>query len=306
MAREANFGFRCARYINEPPKEVFEPIVRSERDYGREKPVSDEAFGLFQSLYSYDNSALDVQVESTEDSAYWRQERVSFLAAYGGERVPAVWFTPHNAAPPYQVVVYLASSIAVAEPSSRNLEPLYIDMLLRTGRAVLYPIVKGTYERRVGTTGLNSARDLVIQESKDIRRSLDFLVTRADADRDRISYLGFSRGAALAPMMLAFEPRFKTAVLIAGGLPLNQPAPEVDPLNFLSRIHIPVLMVNGRNDFTRPYATAQVPMLKFLGTSAKDKHLEVFDSGHAPPVTPTAKVVLEWLDRYLGAPKLKN
>ena len=306
MAREANFGFRCARYINEPPKEVFEPIVRSERDYSREKPVSDESFALFQSLYSYDNSLLDVKVESTDDTTYWRQERVSFLAAYGGERVPAVLFTPRNAAPPYQVVVYFASSIALAEPSSWNLEPLYIDMLLRTGRAVLYPIVKGTYERRVRTTGLNSARDLIIQESKDIRRSLDFLLTRADVDRDRISYLGFSRGAVLSPMMLAFEPRFKTAVLIAGGLPLNQSAPEADPLNFLPRIHMPVLIVNGRNDFARPYATSQVPMLRFLGTSAKDKHLEVFDSGHAPPVIPTARVVLEWLDRHLGAPKLKH
>ena len=32
-------------------------------------------------------------------------EKVSYAAAYGGERIPAYLFLPKNAKPPYQVVV---------------------------------------------------------------------------------------------------------------------------------------------------------------------------------------------------------
>ena len=43
---------------------------------------------------------------STRASEHWRVERVSYNAAYGGERVIAYLFLPKNAPPPYQTVVY--------------------------------------------------------------------------------------------------------------------------------------------------------------------------------------------------------
>ena len=43
--------------------------------------------------------------------------------------------------------------------------------------------------------------------------------------------------------------------------------PEADPVNFTPRVKQPVLMVNGREDFDLPYATAQVPMFRMLGTA---------------------------------------
>ena len=42
-----------------------------------------------------------------------------------------------------------------------------------------------------------AGRETLIQQSKDLGRSIDYLETRADIDRNRIAYLGESMGAAL-------------------------------------------------------------------------------------------------------------
>jgi len=76
---------------------------------------------------------------------------------------------------------------------------------------------------------------------------------------------------------------------------------ETDPLNFASRVKQPVLMVNGRDDFDLPYASAQVPLFNMLGTAAPDKRHAVFEGGHLPPKPQLVyKEVLDWLDHYLG------
>jgi len=36
-------------------------------------------------------------------SSEWRKEKVSYVAAYGDERVPAFLYLPKSAEPPYQV-----------------------------------------------------------------------------------------------------------------------------------------------------------------------------------------------------------
>ncbi|HSP06117.1 MAG TPA: hypothetical protein VLR94_03020 [Acidobacteriota bacterium] len=77
--------------------------------------------------------------------------------------------------------------------------------------------------------------------------------------------------------------------------------PEVDPVNFAPHVRIPVLMVNGREDFDLPYATAQVPLFQMLGTPDADKRPVVLEGGHIPPHPEQAiKVVLDWLDERLG------
>jgi hypothetical protein len=53
-------------------------------------------------------------------------------------------------------------------------------------------------------------------------------------------------------MALALEPRFKTGVLICGGLLSAPQDGELEQLNFASRVRIPILMVGGKDDFMRP------------------------------------------------------
>jgi dienelactone hydrolase len=180
-----------------------------------------------------------------------------------------------------------------------------IDFLVKSGRALMFPIYKDTYER-LGTppdSGTSAERDETIQQAKDLRRSVDYLETRTDIDSARLAYYGISWGSVLGPIMTSIEPRFKAAVFSAGGCPSAKVLPESDPMNFAPRVKIPVLMVNGRYDFMLPLETCQVPMFKLLGSSPENKRHVLFDTGHSPPLLPVMKEALDWLDHYLGPVK---
>ena len=300
-------GLRCAKYTSPVEGALVASVDQLTRDYSKETPVSDETYRIYKSLYAYDKTPLNAAVDSVDESSpYWRKEKVSYDAAYGHERVPALLFLPRNAAPPYQTVVYFPSSGARLSGSAEDLEHSVVDFVIRSGRAVLYPIYKGTYERRKGAEGdtPNDLRDLKILWSKDLGRSIDYLETRRDMDSSKLAYYGLSLGSITALPVLAVEERFKAAVLLAGGLPFVRLPPEADPVNFVSRIRIPVLLLGGQQDFIHPVDTAQVPFFRMLGTPEKDKKHIIFDGGHAPlKIQPLIKDILDWLDRYLGPVK---
>jgi formylglycine-generating enzyme required for sulfatase activity len=306
--RSPSHGFRCAKYPAAlPPGQLAAiDVMRMARDYAAEKPVPDDVFRVYRSFYSYDRTELKPAVESLEGTEHWRREKVSFDAAYGSERVTAHLFLPRNASPPYQTVVYVPSGEALRLRSSDELRMKYMEFLLRSGRAVMHPIYKGTYERRLRESagGPGEDRDLLIQISKDLGRSIDYLETRADIDRERLAYYGVSLGADVAPLLLAIEGRFRVAVLQGGGLEFSKSLPEGDPFNFAPRVSTPVLMLNGRDDFERSLETSQRPLFRLLASPERDKRHVLFESGHAGyPMHDLIKEVLDWLDRYLGPVK---
>ena len=79
--------------------------------------------------------------------------------------------------------------------------------------------------------------------------------------------------------------------------------PEVDPLNFITRMKTPVLMLNGKNDTFFPLETSQKAMFNLFGTPGKDKKIIVYDGGHLVPKAELMKESLLWYDKYLGAVK---
>ena len=298
-------GFRCVNLtVSAPlPESATGPIEHLERDFSLEKPVSDDVFRIYKDLYAYDRADLKSTIESTDDtSPFWRVERISYAAAYGNERIIAHLFLPKNGRPPYQTVVYFPSAGGLMFRSFEGAELSYLGFVVKSGRALLLPMYKGTYERRLSSppSGPNAQRDLTIAEMKDVRRSVDYLDTRNDLDRSKVAYFGVSFGARLAPLALAVENRFKTAVVWSGGFPLSTSLPEIDPINFAPRVTIPVLMLNGRDDFTFPVESSQKPMFERLGTPAQDKRRVLFGGGHIFPFARIQKDTLEWLDTYLG------
>ena len=100
--------------------------------------------------------------------------------------------------------------------------------------------------------------------------------------------------------MVAIEPRFRTAILNVAGLSMAQMRPEEDPVNFLPRIHIPVLMLSGRYDSVFPFELSQKPFLKLLGSSPGAKKQIMFEGGHFLPRTMWVAESLTWLDQTLG------
>ena len=59
----------------------------------------------------------------------------------------AYLFLPNNTDPPFQTVVHFPSAIPFFTPSSQHLQLSEVNFFMRSGRAVLFPVYKGTYER---------------------------------------------------------------------------------------------------------------------------------------------------------------
>jgi len=316
--RSAPNGFRCMKYEN--PSAIMPnlkgPIKVDNRDYRSEQPVDDKTFNIYKNSYKYDRSELNASRISKDESQYWIREKVIFDAAYGGERVPAFLFLPKSGIEPYQVVIFFPGAGPFEmKAKSDNLQPHDLTVpIIRSGRAVLWPIYKGSFERRppsdrsYGAKGFRddsiAYRDEMIMDAKDLSRSIDYLVTRADLDHEKTAFCGVSYGPQFGPVFLAIEKRIKTGLFLSGGLSIWRNQPEIDPINFVTRVTQPVLMINGLYDPIFLLEANVIPEFRLMGTPEKDKKLVKSDGGHAGQLTNSEiREILDWLDRYLGPVK---
>jgi dienelactone hydrolase/predicted Ser/Thr protein kinase len=305
--RRANFGFRCVKLDAPASATAMARLEVKTRDYWKDKPVSNEVFKAYSALYTYDKGELNAHVEETASMEGWSRSRVTFDAAYGRERIPAYLYLPKSASPPFQTVVYFPGAGAFFE-DKLNLENLEETrgFLIKSGRAFLFPIYKGLYERRTGyvpgVTPPAVQRDLQVQWVKDLGRSLDYLETRTDIDSTKIAYFGDSAGASGGARFLALERRIKAAIMSSGGFQLSVKfLPENDTVNFVPHVTIPVLMLNGRYDDSFPLESSQLPFFRFFGTPANNKKHVIYEGGHGVFPRPDAvRECLDWLDKYLG------
>jgi len=278
-----------------------------------EVPVSDETFTAYLGMYKYDKEDLNEIVEYKDDSNKdWNKEKIKFDAAYGDEQVIAYLFTPKNILPPYQTVVYFPGSAAIFFKSSDSqLRMRYIDFIIKSGRAVMYPIYKSTYERGddLKTDTQNETqfwKDHVILWAKDLSRSIDYLETRRELNTDSLVYYGYSWGSVMGGIIPAVEKRLKFCILYVAGLSFHKTLPEVDSFNFLSRINIPVLMLNGEFDPFFPVKTSQEPFYNQLGTPKEHKHRFRDKTGHYVQRVELMRRINDWLNKYLGPVKKQN
>jgi formylglycine-generating enzyme required for sulfatase activity/tRNA A-37 threonylcarbamoyl transferase component Bud32/dienelactone hydrolase len=322
MDRSPKNGFRCALYPDPKsvPQAVFQVVKpRESKDYYKEKPVPDAIFQVYKEQYSYDKTDLKARVESRkENPGGWIMEKVSFEAAYGGERVIAYLFLPKNSSPPYQIVIYFPGGASYYARSSQDIEsyyeyPMFLSYIVKNGRAVLYPVYKGTFERGSDdmanvleyNMGSHQYVEIFIQEVKDFKRCVDYLETRPDIDSKKLAYYGMSWGAIYGAIIPAVESRIKTSALLAGGFVYQGgfPRPEVNQINYVTRVKIPTLMLNGKYDSVFPVETDQKPMFDLLGTPAEHKQWKLYETDHIPPLNEYIKETLAWLDKYLGPVK---
>ncbi|MGH9499516.1 MAG: alpha/beta hydrolase family protein [Terriglobales bacterium] len=146
-------------------------------------------------------------------------------------------------------------------------------------------------------------RDHVIMWAKDASRAIDYAATRPDLDPNKLAYYGYSWGAAMGGIVPAVEPRIKVCVFALGGLEFQRALPEAAPINFVSRVKQPVLMLNGRYDFFFPVESNQEPFYQMLGSKKDEKKHILYETGHNIPRNELIKEMLNWLDQYLGPVK---
>jgi cephalosporin-C deacetylase-like acetyl esterase len=288
-------------------------------DYRSLHPVSDAIFKVYKEQFAYDPGGLNPVVESRKESPEgWIHERISFDAAYGKERILAHLFLPSNVNPPFQTVIYFPGSASTWMPSSEKLENYYeftmfLSYLVRNGRAVLYPVYKGTFERgepalaaiHIGAD-THAYTEFLVQVVKDFKRCIDYLQTRPDIDNHKLAYYGMSWGGMLGAVIPALEERLDVSVLLGGGFNLlvfPPPLPQANQINYVTRVRIPTLILDGRYDSMLPPKTSSQPMFDLLGTPPENKRLILYETDHIPPRTEYIKETLAWLDKYLGLVK---
>jgi len=309
LNRSAANGIRLVTYPGDEPglAAASAPLQREWRDFQKERPVGDAVFSAYLQMYQYDRTPLDARVLETVEEDDWIRELVRMNAAYAGDTLLVYLFLPKVGRKPWPAVVYFPPGAAIYQVAPQNLQVRSLDFLIRSGRAVLYPVYKGTYQRRDSLKNdtqdtTNFWRDHVVMWAKDMRRGIDYLETRPDVYTGHLAYYGVSWGGALGGLLPAVEPRIKVSALLVAGLDFPRTRPEVDPLNFVTRVRIPTLMVNGRYDFFFPVESSQVPMFNLLGTPAADKRHVVVEGSHDVPRARLIQEVLSWLDKYQPLP----
>jgi dipeptidyl aminopeptidase/acylaminoacyl peptidase len=154
----------------------------------------------------------------------------------------------------------------------------------------------------------------------DIRRAVDYLISRSDVDRNRIAYWGLSYGGAMGALVAGVEPRFKTLILTVadGGLVNHFTGPEdansmfdpiscqdkrawisallpIEPIRFIGLASAPLLMQSGRSDDLVPSADAE----RLQRFAPANKKILWYNAGHGlPPQAHTDR--LNWLREHIG------
>ncbi len=302
-------GIRLVQYLDTTNVAAASaPLELAFRDYRAEVPVNDEVFDAFRQAYAYDDTPLNTRVVSSDTTDSWIRERIDMDAGYGGERLTTFLFIPRDVEGPLQTVVFFPGSNVIYRRSYDDVSPDGFEFLLRSGRAVAFPIYKGTFERGTELRSdiqdeSNLWRDHMIAWATDLRRSVDYLETRGEFDLDRLGYLGISWGGAVAPVMLALEDRIRASVIIVGGLLMQKAQTMADPFHFLPRVSQPTVMISARWDSFYPLETSSRPLFDNLGTSPDEKKLVVVDANHGVLSYARNQVVgeaLGWFDQYLG------
>ncbi|GMR14956.1 MAG: hypothetical protein BMS9Abin30_0570 [Gammaproteobacteria bacterium] len=315
MLREPGYGFRTVLYpdIAKESEAVFAEVpIGLSKEFSKEEIVSDEIFEIFKRQFDYDELDLNTKQESLDDSSeLWTLERVSVDTLYGNDRMIINLFLPKNVSPPYQTVIYFPGAGSIFQTSSEEIDDywefsIFVSFLVKAGRAVAYPVYEGTFERHDERKlsirqGSPASTEYVIHLVKDFRRTIDYLETREDIDADRLAFYGLSWGAIMGGIIPAVETRPKTAILLAGGLSARG-RPESNPLNYVPRITMPLLMLVGRFDTISGSGDSAKPMFDLLGTADDQKMMKVYETDHIPPKSEYIAEILAWLDRYLGPP----
>jgi hypothetical protein len=316
MDRGETMGFRCAKYINPQPlpANVFRQTLGNEifpLDPIIPESAPDEIFEVYKSFYDYDKTELNSNLIFRNEHENWIHEKVIFEAAYNNEQVITHIFLPVDSKAPFQSVIYGPGDASFFQSNSDSISsyyefPVFLEHYIKAGRAVIYPVIQGTFERgsddiafiRLGSE-TQQFTEFITQVIKDYRRTIDYIESRTDFDHDKIAFSGMSWGPIVGSILSSLESRIKTNIFVSGGLHLTG-KPEVNLINFITRVKVPTLMINGRYDSVFPLEFNIEPMFQRISVPDNQKKLVLYDTDHIPPREGMIKESLEWLDKHLG------
>lgn len=300
--RSATNGFRLASTSDDMVlMKLASAPVASPPDPVFPEPVSDEVFAANLSDYDYERTPLNPVVEEEANFRHWTRYRITIDSPDGAERIPLYLYLPERRSSRYQTIMFWPGGASMFLDSIEQ-SRVRFGFALRNGRAVVMPVMVGTYGRRItpfpGVEGIKG-RNLAIQQIQEFRRVIDYLETRPDIDSESLAYSGHSWGARIGATVLSVEPRFKLAILNQAGIN-NAVHHDINAVHFLPRVNVPVLQFNGRFDTDFIFERDAKPFFDRLATKSEDKKLIVSPTGHFVAPAVVMGETLDWLDTYQG------
>jgi AraC-like DNA-binding protein/dienelactone hydrolase len=308
--RSEKNGVRCVKYIERAkiPLSCFDTtnIEFSQTEPAVPNTVRDDVFQVVKNQFLYFKSPLDARIERVDHSnKNYTCEKITFNTVYDDKRMIVYLCIPKISDPPYQtVIIFPGIDWFMAGPSDIliNNQVSALDFFLKDGRALMFPVYYGVLERAKDIENLTLTPE---QHPKhyiiDFSRSVDYLETREDINIEKLAVLGASWGGIWASMVPAIDERVKVTVIYISGLAFfNQDLPEWNQNNFVARVKIPTLMLNGKYDLYFDLNSSTMPMFKLLETPLKDKRIIVYETDHFVPYKDLVFESLNWLDEYLG------
>lgn len=187
----------------------------------------DVCLNKVSSLIRLDENKPEIMTESVEviDRDYYTIEKIKITA---GNQCPVtgLLFAPKNNSGRLPAVLYVDGRGKKTDAAAGGLiEKVYVD----SGKIVFAIDVRGfgettdnpafnddkykNKEHRNGVISLYIGKTLIGQRVEDIRKAMDYLVTRTDVDTNDISIVGLDRACTSVLHAAALEPRYSEVVL---------------------------------------------------------------------------------------------
>jgi cephalosporin-C deacetylase-like acetyl esterase len=182
-------------------------------------------------------------------------------------------------------------------------------------------LIQGYFPWTVDPVDGKTDRQRVIDETIEVRRALDLLLSQPGVDARRIAYVGHDYGAMYGSIVAGVDKRVKTYILMApiGSFSywslaywLNKTADPfkatyrqalspVDPITYIPRARPAALLFQfASSDEHIPKAEA----LALSGAASKPKEVKWYDAKHDLLVEAALKDRREWLTRHLKLVKV--
>jgi hypothetical protein len=302
-------GFRCV--LNSPGSSADQAAMQIDLD--EEVPKFDpapaeEVIKRFE-YYKYDREKpLEETVVTTANTDEWRGERIEYNGAEGN-RALAYLYVPKRFPGPHQVI-HIIPPGAVSNRTytvPQSIETQFAGFI-SSGRAVFVVVLEGYRERdgrNIWQAPLSSGSieyvDAYKQHIIDMRRGLDYLMSRDDVDPTRIAFYGTSFGGPffVLPAIESREKRYRAVMLLSAGISKWDEQDHIlaRPIDFVPLIQGAKLLVNGVYDEATPLKTAAKPLYDLL---TGEKYMETYQGAHWPGEKGVVEPASKFLDETFG------
>jgi cephalosporin-C deacetylase-like acetyl esterase len=282
-------------------------IQAQTKDQVKPPLLSDEAYQVVTEFFQYEKSfALHAEMLSKVDSVKYIREKIRFDGGKGS-RVVGYFAYPKTGLQKYPVVLLVDGVYGSKErwfqwdswPRGGEMT----SALIERGFAVLTLDApfhgERSYENNYeGVLDIFKysvwAKDLIVNETIEYMRAIDYVCSRGDVDSNRIGVMGHSLGGLISFNLAALDKRIKVAVPAV--TPLMTISPAIYVGNFAKRARdIPILVLMGDKDWV--YSVADAKQF-YSGIPVKTKKMILYDAGHRLPLQ-YVKDAAEWIAEYL-------